>query len=119
DPNPFRPGAPATVPLRIRTSTTNSSTLGPSSSGLRREVFGFLPYWELNDSSLTLNYGTLSTIAYFSVGVDKAGNLMKTNDDGSVSTGWGGWTSAALTNGINAAHQQGVRVVLSLTRVGW
>src|SRR5437762_4675736 len=119
DPNGFRPGAAVSIPLRIRTSKTKSSTLAPSSSGLRREVFGFLPYWELNDSSLTLNYGTLSTIAYFSVGVDKAGNLMKTNGDGSTTTGWGGWTSASLTNVINAAHQQGVRVVLSLTLFGW
>jgi spore germination protein YaaH/flagellar hook assembly protein FlgD len=129
DPNLFRPGGPSTVLLRARTappspphgviSATTASSIVPSNSGLRREVFGFLPYWELNDSSLVLNYGTLSTIAYFSVGVDGAGNLIRTNSDGSVSTGWGGWTSAALTNVINAAHQQGVRVVLSLTLFGW
>ena len=56
----------------------------------RGDVFGFLPYWELSDSSAVLNYPTLSTIAYFSVGVDRSGNLVKKNSDGTTSTGWGG-----------------------------
>ncbi len=34
-------------------STTDARV---SSSGLRREVFGFLPYWELTDSSTTLDF---------------------------------------------------------------
>ena len=36
--------------------------------GLKREVFGFLPYWELTDSSTRLDWEKLSTIAYFGVG---------------------------------------------------
>ncbi len=39
-----------------------------AASGLRRQVFGFLPYWELNGASTKLNHDVLSTIAYFSVG---------------------------------------------------
>jgi hypothetical protein len=39
-----------------------------AASGLRRQVFGFLPYWELSGASTKLNYDVLSTIAYFSVG---------------------------------------------------
>ena len=35
---------------------------------LRREVFGFLPYWELNSSTLRIQYDKLSTIAFFGVG---------------------------------------------------
>ena len=51
---------------------------------LRREVFGFLPYWELASSSTTFDWETLSTIAYFGVGADASGNLMKRNTDGST-----------------------------------
>ncbi len=116
DPNPF----PAPSPDRpLRAVPLTVSTLAPATSGLRREVFGFLPYWEVSDPRTVLNYPTLSTIAYFSVNVDRAGNLVTKNPDGSTSTGWAGWTSAALTKVINAAHQQGVRVVLCLTLFGW
>ena len=49
---------------------------------LRREVFGFLPYWQVNSSSLRIQYDKISTIAYFGVGTDAAGNLQKRNSDG-------------------------------------
>ena len=90
-----------------------------SANGLRREVFGFLPYWEVSDSSTSLNWSVLSTIAYFSVGADQNGNLLKKNSDGSVTTGWGGWTSSKMTSIINAAHQRGTRVVLTITCFAW
>ena len=76
-----------------------------SSGGLRREVFGFLPYWELTDASTRLDYSVLSTIAYFGVGADKDGHLIKKRGDGSRDVGWAGWTSSALT----AGHQRGPR----------
>ncbi|MBI2777588.1 MAG: SH3 domain-containing protein, partial [Chloroflexi bacterium] len=93
------------------------ATISPS--GLRREVFGFLPYWELPDSSTTLRWDVLSTIAYFSVGTDASGNLLKQDPDGSSSTGWGGWTSSKMTSVITAAHQNGSRVVLTITSFAW
>jgi hypothetical protein len=80
-----------------------------AASGLRRQVFGFLPYWEVSGASTRLNYDVLSTIAYFSVGADKAGNLRKKDKDGTSTTGWGGWTSSSMTAVINAAHQRGTR----------
>jgi spore germination protein YaaH len=119
DPNRFPAASTAPAATTSRPVTLSRTPLKEPASGLRRDVFGFLPYWELTDSSTVLDYGTLSTIAYFSVAVDKAGNLVRTNSDGSASTGWGGWTSAALTGVINAAHQHGVRVVLTLTLFGW
>ena len=87
--------------------------------GLRREVFGFLPYWELQDSSTRLDYSVLSTVAYFGVGADKDGHLITKRSDGTTDTGWAGWTSNALTNVINAAHANGTRVVLTVQRFGW
>ncbi len=65
--------------------------------GLKREVFGFLPYWELTDSSTRLDWEKLSTIAYFGVGAAGNGDLQKKNSDGSTTVGWSGWTSAKMT----------------------
>ncbi|MFL5680844.1 MAG: hypothetical protein ACJ77B_09620, partial [Chloroflexota bacterium] len=91
----------------------------PANAGLIRQVFGFLPYWELTDSSTTLNYDVLSTIAYFSVGADSKGNLLKRNADGTATTGWGGFGSSKLTSVINAAHSHRTRVVLTLSVFAW
>jgi len=90
-----------------------------STTGLRRQVFGFLPYWELQGASTSLAFDTLSTIAYFSVGADKAGNLLKKTSSGGTTTGWGGWTSSSMTSVINAAHARGTRVVLTASVFAW
>ena len=87
--------------------------------GLRRQVFGFLPYWELSGAVSKLNNDVLSTIAYFSVGVDRLGNLRKKDSDGTNSTGWGGWTSSSMTSVISNAHQHGTRVVLTVSAFAW
>ena len=87
--------------------------------GLRREVFGFLPYWEVGDSSTTLDWRTLSTVAYFSVGCLSSGYLDKYDADGTATTGWGGWTSAKMTSIINAAHDHKTRVVLTISCFAW
>ena len=90
-----------------------------AASGLRRQVFGFLPYWELSGASTKINNAVLSTIAYFSVGADRAGNLRKKDPDGTNTTGWGGWTSSNLTSVISSAHQHGTRVVLTVSVFAW
>jgi spore germination protein YaaH len=106
-----------------RPATVQSPALGtaaaPAAMGLGREVFGFLPYWELSDSSTSLRYDLLSTIAYFGVGADGNGNLVKTNPDGTASAGWSGWASSRLTNVITAAHGAGTRVVLTIQSFAW
>ena len=90
-----------------------------AASGLRRQVYGFLPYWEVSGASTKLNYDVLSTIAYFSVGATAKGNLKKKDADGTSTTGWGGWTSSSMTKVINAAHQKGTRVVLTVSVFAW
>ena len=87
--------------------------------GLRREVFGFLPYWELSDSSTTLDWEKLSTIAYFGVGAAANGNLETTNKDGSTTVGWSGWTSSKMTQVIEQAHANNARVVLTIQSFAW
>jgi spore germination protein YaaH len=83
-----------------------------SPTGLKREVFGFLPYWELSDSSTTLDYASISTIAYFGVGASATGTFEDT-------AGWTGWTSSAMTSLINEAHRNHTRVVLTVQSFAW
>lgn len=90
-----------------------------SSGGLRKEIFGFLPYWELSASDTRLDWAKLSTIAYFGVGATSTGALLKTNSDGSTSVGWSGWTSSKMTTVINDAHRNHTRVVLTVQSFAW
>ena len=103
-------GASATLPLETGDIATDGTRL-------RRQVMGFLPYWEVNDAFL--DYELLSTIAYFSVGSDANGNLLKLDPDGTATTGWGGWTSSRMTSIINGAHTKGTRVVLTISVFAW
>jgi spore germination protein YaaH/flagellar hook assembly protein FlgD len=124
--DPARTVAPA-----LPSGPVDAPTLDPSASiathlaavvdpgGLRREVFGFLPYWEIADPSTTLDWEKLSTIAYFGVGAAANGDLQRQESDGSTSLGWSGWTSSNLTSVINAAHANGARVVLTVQSFGW
>ncbi len=107
------------TPVSLAPTTTDPAVATASTIGLRRQVFGFLPYWELAGASTSLAFDTLSTIAYFSVGADTSGNLEKKNRDGSATTGWGGWTSSSMTSVINAAHSRGTRVVLTSSVFAW
>lgn len=98
-------------------SVTPAAAISPN--GLRREIFGFLPYWELNSSTLRLDYSKISTVAYFGVGANGDGTLQKRNTDGSTTVGWSGWTSAKMTSIISAAHSNHTRVVLTVQSFGW
>ncbi len=124
---PRAPVDSPTVPTGDVQAAEPASAVGPAApapgapwnAGLIRQVLGFLPYWQLTDPSTTLNYDVLSTIAYFSVGSDSGGNLLKRNADGTPTTGWGGWASSQLTTIINAAHRKRTRVVLTLSVFAW
>ncbi len=90
------------------------SALGALPNGLQKEVFGFLPYWMLDDAKLQwLRYDLVSTIAYFGVAAQVDGTLATS------SNGWNGWASSAMTSVISAAHARGVRVVLTVTMMAW
>ena len=117
------PSLPAGTAFRAEAASYPLGAIDPlapaAGSDLRRQVFGFLPYWTLGDSSTVLKYDLLSTIAYFGVGADAGGNLLKQNADGSMTAGWAGWTSSDLTATIDAAHQRGTRVVLTVQAFAW
>jgi spore germination protein YaaH len=86
-------------------------------NGLRREVFGYLPYWYL-DQANALDYGLLSTIAYFGVAARSDGTLARTAQN-QTTPGWAGWNSSAMTTVTNRAHSLGVKVVLTVTMMAW
>ena len=141
----FAPGGAATVPYIPRAGDTTlvdgaspvalpaaagTETVLPSGGSaaapalisptmLRREVYGFLPYWELGS---TLDYSTLSTIAYFGIGLNV--NLANSADPaiGTLAksgNGWNGWNGATVTSVINTAHAAGVRVALTIESFAW
>ena len=98
-------GGIAASPSAARATQTESS--------LRREVFGYLPYWELSDDSTVIDFRTYSTIAYFSVGAKATGALDRTNNS------WNGWRSSRLDRIIAEAHRKGAKVVLTVTAMAW
>ncbi len=78
-----------------------------------RELYGYLPYWRLNESTAAyVREVPLSTIALFSVGAKR---------DGSINTGPLGYQRIAGPIGrqiIAEAHERGVRVELVFTSFG-
>ena len=117
---PARPSGPIDTPFvdpSAAIATHLAAVVDPG--GLRREVFGFLPYWEIADPTTTLDWEKLSTIAYFGVGAAANGDLQRQNPDGSTTVGWSGWTSSNLTNVIDVAHANGTRVVLTVQSFAW
>jgi spore germination protein YaaH len=125
---PFRPRAgdsstvdgAAPIPLPAGqgsgVATPSATAPGPvtpngTSSTLRREVFGFLPSWELGT---TLDYDSLSTIAYFGIDLDQNDGSLHTSD-----SDWANWRSSTMTTIINTAHLHGTRVELTVESMAW
>jgi GH18 family chitinase len=99
------PAAAATAPSPL--------TEGQLSRRLTAEVMGYLPYWELDDVTVaSLDYARLTTIAFFSVGMDAAGRLDRT------AAGYRALMSDRATAVIEAAHAAGVRTIVSFTSFG-
>jgi hypothetical protein len=76
-----------------------------------RENFAFAPYWTLGQSP-TFDLDGLSTLAYFSIGVNPDGTLDESGP------GWNGYQSQDLVALITRAHAEGERVVLTVNDFG-
>jgi spore germination protein YaaH len=111
------PDAPERTLLAAATTAAETQASAARVNVLRREVYGFLPYWEAPYSD-DLNYDILSTVAYFGVAVRSNGDLARSKD-GKTTTQWAGWTSSWMTNVINEAHAHGTRVALAVTQFAW
>lgn len=78
----------------------------PSHVRLSQQVYGYLPYWQLDGSTAArLRYDLLTTIALFGMGVTASGDIDTTTP------GYQAYLSRNAVNVINAAHDRGVRVV--------
>ena len=97
---------------RPNPSVTSAPLAAALPNGLRKEVFGFLPYWQL-DQLTWMQYQLVSTIAFFGVAAKSDGTLA------TYAPGWPAWYSSAMTGVINAAHSRGVKVVLTITMMAW
>lgn len=75
-----------------------------------REVFGFAPYWNI-DKLDNVDFGVLTTFAYFGVEIQLDGNLDKEG------IGYETFKSAKATRLFKEAHNHGTRVVLTLTQM--
>jgi len=83
-----------------------------------REVFGFLPYWELSNAA-SIDMSTLTTLAWFGVEAGRDGRLIREEADGEPTRGWAGWTSDSFAAVRERARASGVRVVLTVERFSW
>jgi spore germination protein YaaH len=81
---------------------------GQTQQGLSREVFGFLPYWEL-DATIAddLRYDLLTTISFFGVTYKSDGTLDTTLP------GYKAYQNSFATDIITRAHAAGVRTVVT------
>jgi len=94
--------AATTTPAPAPPSLADAAPLSP------HEVFGFAPYWTLNQSA-GFDVSKLSTIAYFSIDVNPDGSLDESGP------GWNGFQSQNLSELVTRAHASGDRVVLTVT----
>jgi putative cell wall-binding protein len=93
-----RPAVAAPAPL----------TTSQLKHGLSAEVYGYLPYWEIDGGTdAYLHYDLLSTIALFAAYFDGNGNV-------STATLTGSGRGALITTIVQDAHAAGVRVDLTL-----
>jgi hypothetical protein len=104
--------ATTTTSTSLPAATTPPAPAPPSladAAPLRaHEIFGFAPYWTLSESS-GFDVSHISTIDYFSIGVNADGSLEESGP------GWTGCQSQALANLITRAHAAGDRVVLTVS----
>ena len=96
----------------LAVATTAPAPAPPSLAGApplqSHEVFGYAPYWTLPQSS-GFDVKNLTTLAYFSVGINGDGTLAKSD------AGWNGYQSQDLVDLVSRSHAAGARVVLTVT----
>ncbi|HUH16855.1 MAG TPA: cell wall-binding repeat-containing protein [Methylomirabilota bacterium] len=122
EPAPDTTGSTQSVQSLQPLATVETMVAGPGGelpNGLHREVLGFLPYWKLDGTTrAALRYDLMSTIAYFSIGVQPNGYLQR-GTAANPTAGWTNWNSSAMSQVINAAHSRGVKVVPTITMMAW
>lgn len=81
---------------------------------LSADVYGYLPYWEINGGAdAYIRYDLLTDIALFSVGFTSTGTISTT------ATGYPAVTGSTAAAIVAHAHAAGVRVDLTVTSFGY
>jgi hypothetical protein len=101
----------ALLPPATGAPTPDSSAAADQPPLAAHENFAFAPYWTLGQAP-TFDITGLSTIAYFSIGVNPDGTLAESG------AGWSGFESQDLVDLISRAHAAGERVVLTVNDFG-
>jgi hypothetical protein len=104
-------GAPVALPVATTAPAATPAVLASAPPLAARENFAFAPYWTLPQSA-SFDITGLSTLAYFSIGVNPDGTLAESG------AGWDGFESQALADLITRAHAAGERVVLTVNDFG-
>jgi len=99
------------LPAATQAPTAAPAALVSAPPLAAREDFAFAPYWTLPQSG-TFDLTGLSTLAYFSLGVNPNGTIAESGP------GWNGYQSQALSSLITRAHAAGERVVLTVNDFG-
>jgi spore germination protein YaaH len=80
------------------------------------EIFGYMPNWSIDTN---IDYGAITTIAYFGLGAGADGHLKRTNPGGSLTTEYSRWQSSKVSGIISATHAAGDKFVLTVERMAW
>jgi hypothetical protein len=108
--------SPSDSPTASPTATPTPSPAPPPGPRLGSpEIFGWLPYWSLNAN---IDYGAITTIAYFGLNARADGHLAKGSGSGWNSE-YSGWMGSRVSQAISQAHANGDRFVLSVERFAW
>jgi spore germination protein YaaH len=116
DSSPTAGGSPSSAPSGQPTAAPGpiiGSPTSPMSAHLSGDVYGYLPYWEMDSRiEASLDWNALSVISLFSVTQDSTGALDKTT------AGWKAITSARGRRIAATAREHGVRVEITFTTFG-
>ncbi len=88
------------------------SNLGHSHAQMQREVVGFLPYWNL-DNSKYLKFDLLSEVFFFSLSADENGQIIKVVGN-ETDPGWRWWKSPVIQNLIAKTQITGGKFGLTI-----
>src|SRR3989339_1549554 len=88
------------------------SNLGHSHVKMQKDVVGFLPYWNL-DNSKYLHFDLLSEVFFFSLSVDENGQIIKIVNN-ETDPGWRWWSSPTIQNLIAKTQITGAKFGLTI-----
>ena len=88
------------------------SNLGHSHAQMQKDVVGFLPYWNL-DNSKYLHFDLLSEVFFFSLTADENGQIIKIVNN-ETDPGWRWWSSPTIQNLIAKTQITGGKFGLTI-----